>query len=228
MKRPGGWRWVTVKVVVALVVGLTVVAAVAAIAASSRADAASCTGCRTVITLPPRTTTTTTEPPPTTTVPPPTTTTVPRTTTTTTPGTTTTTTLPATTTTLAPRSPSPTSPPMIQPSAQLLTLDRSSAPPGASLTAYGQGCQPMAPVILDISSRPVGTAMANQAGTFSAPVSVPDLAVGQYPVVARCGPTLTTEVGVVLLTRVDPATATFVVLFFFVLIGLVVIRHHLG
>ncbi len=195
----------------------------------------------TTTTLPPTTTTlppptTTTPPPPTsTTLPPPTSTTLPPSTTITTsttgtPPLTTTTTGKGTTPTTLP-SPIPTTippplpgnPPTATTTGQL-NVSRPSGTPGSPLTAAGEGCDPGAAVLLSLGGLEVGQTTADPSGAFSVPLTVPNIAVGQYPVVAQCGPTLTTVLGVTLLTNADPDSLAFVILIFFVLAGLLLLQ----
>ena len=70
----------------------------------------------------------------------------------------------------------------------------------------------------------VGQTTADPNGTFSVPLTVPNIPVGQYPVVAQCGPTLTTILGVTLLANADPGSLAFVILIFFVLAGLLLLQ----
>ena len=117
----------------------------------------------------------------------------------------------------------PVNPPTVTVIRQLI-LSSPSDTPGASLTAAGQGCDPGANVVLSFAGQVVGQTTADQSGAFSAPLMVPNIAVGQYPVVAACGPTLTTLIGVTLLTNADPGSLAFVILIFFVLGGLLLLQ----
>ena len=74
----------------------------------------------------------------------------------------------------------------------------------------------------------MGAATATEGGSFFAPLDVPDLAVGRHRVAARCGPVMATNLDLVLVTRVDPATTTLAVLVYFVLLALAVVRRQLG
>ena len=80
---------------------------------------------------------------------------------------------------------------------------------------------------LTVGDRNVGTTAADGAGRFETPLVLPDLPVGHYQVVARCGPVLSTHLDLVLVSRVDPATSTMIVLVFFVLAGLALLRRQL-
>ncbi|MDA8380180.1 MAG: hypothetical protein M0020_05040 [Actinomycetota bacterium] len=133
--------------------------------------------------------------------------------------------MPKTTTTL----PRPRQPTVRRPPAERgLDLSSPSAAPGATVSARGYGCAPGSAVTVDLAGRLVGTATADAAGDFDAPVPLSNLAIGQYAVVAHCGPTLQATVAVVLVSRSNPATSTLVVLIFFVLLGLGVVWHQVG
>jgi hypothetical protein len=108
----------------------------------------------------------------------------------------------------------------------VLRLDRASTSPGARVSVTGAGCDPGAPVTVDIADRRVGSGEANGLGSFSLPVDVPSLVVGRYDVTATCGPVLATTLDVVLVSHVDPGTNTLALLVFFVLIALALIRRQ--
>ncbi len=127
---------------------------------------------------------------------------------TTTTSTTTTTTLPPTGTTLGPAN-------------TLLKLDRISAPPGGSAVAFGQGCTPNSPVALSINGNQVGSAVARADGTFTATVRL-NVPIGQYKLVAVCGPTLSATINVVLSSTSSPpsSTAAILMIIFLLILGL--------
>jgi hypothetical protein len=108
--------------------------------------------------------------------------------------------------------------------AHRLVVDSPSGTPGASLTANGEGCSPEAPVVLTVDRQRVGRAIADQAGDFTVPIVVPNVAVGQYAVTASCGPTLGTVLNITLLTDSNPGTLAVVILIFFVLAGLILFQ----
>lgn len=183
----------------------------------------------TIAAPPPTTTTTTTTlrppPPPTTTRP-----TVPRATTTTRPGatTTTTSTTVTTATTVAPTTVATTTttlPPATLPP-DTLQLSQPSIEPGGQLTAQGSGCSPGATVDLSIDAQTVGSAMADAQGNFSAPITVPDLALGSHTVVAACGPTLSSPLDLAVSTSSSNATGTLGVFLFFLLLILMLFRRR--
>ena len=79
---------------------------------------------------------------------------------------------------------------------------------------------------MSIDERDVVTTSANSAGSYSAPLVVPDLPVGQYSVVSRCAAlSATSTFAVVLETNAFPTT-TLAILIFFILIGIAVVRRQ--
>ncbi len=192
-----------------------------------------------VLTAPPPTTTTTTTTttvPPTTAPPTTTPTTHPVTTTTAGHGTTattkpsssttsstsstTTTTKPGTTTTTT------TATPVVL-SGEDLELSSLSIPPAGSVSATGQGCKASVPVLLTVDQAIVGATKSGANGSFSTPLNVSTFPVGQYLVVAHCGPTLTSDLDVVLATEANPDTSTLLIIVFFLLIGLALFRRRI-
>ena len=147
-------------------------------------------------------------------------TTAPTTTTTTLPGATTTTTFPTETTTL------PGETTTTNPGGADITLDHPAITPGGDVTASGQGCDAGAPVTLTAGGHDAGATTADGRGRFTSPLDVRSLTPGRIQVVAVCGPTLTTDLDIVLASQVDTGTSTMIVLVFFVLIGAVVIRRQ--
>jgi hypothetical protein len=95
------------------------------------------------------------------------------------------------------------------------------------LIVNGEGCSPQSPVVLTVDHRNVGQAVANQAGDFSAPIVVPNVAVGQYSVTANCGPTLASLLSITLLTDAQPGSVAFVVLILFALAGMILLQMTL-
>lgn len=126
---------------------------------------------------------------------------------------TTTTTAPVTTTTT-----SPPPPPVTTPSQDLL-LDHQSIPPGGAVSASGQGCSPNSTVQLSIGSVSVGSTTANGDGSFNTPLSV-SVPVGQFDVVAVCGPTLHATLDVVLTSQASTPSGTAAILLILLLIAL--------
>ncbi|MGW5718214.1 hypothetical protein ACWEVP_18755 [Amycolatopsis sp. NPDC003865] len=173
---------------------------------------------------------TTTPPPPTTTTPPVVTTKPTRPGTTTTPPTPTTTT-PPTTTTTPPTSTTPTTPgapvtTSTEPKPGELVLDRPSVQPGDELSASGKGCEPGRMVTLTSDGAEVGSAYTDSTGAFTAPVQFSRIEAGRHTVVAECGVRLTGSVDQVVTRSSGGQTGTLVVLVFFVLAGITVIRFR--
>ncbi|UUV31418.1 hypothetical protein NQK81_42885 [Amycolatopsis roodepoortensis] len=171
--------------------------------------------------------------PPTTKVPPTTKPTAPVTTPTR-PGTTTTPTTPVTTTTppTTPPSTTDTPPPSTDvpsssstpPGPDDLILDRPSVRPGDALSATGKGCTPGERVTLTSDGERVGGAYADGTGAFTAAVEFTRIEAGRHTVVADCGVRLTGAVEQVVTSSSGGQSGTLVVLVFFVLAGITVIR----
>jgi hypothetical protein len=171
-------------------------------------------------TTPPPVTTTPVTPPPVTTKPskPGGPTTTPATTTT---PPTTTTTPPTSTTPTTPGTPTTTS---TEPKPGELVLDRPSVQPGDELSASGKGCEPGRMVTLTSDGAEVGSAYTDSTGAFTAPVEFTRIEGGQHTVVADCGVRLTGTVDQVVTRSSGGQTGTLVILVFFVLAGIAVIR----
>jgi hypothetical protein len=167
--------------------------------------------------------TTTTPPPPPTTVPttvplpPPTTrrpvTTVPVPPPTTTPAPTTTT--PPPTTTVPPTTAGPTGG---------LILDHGTIQPGDPLSASGAGCQPGHNVTLTSDGEVVGRSVADASGQFNTPIQFTHIEPGRHIVTADCGILLTGDVEQALTSSIGDHSGTLIVLVFFVLAGVVLVR----
>ncbi|MFB9682563.1 hypothetical protein [Amycolatopsis plumensis] len=177
---------------------------------------------------------TTTPPPPVTTTPPP-----PATTRPTRPGTTTTPAKPTTTTpaptTSTPPTTTATTPPATPgtpttsttaPKPGELVLDHPSIKPGDALSASGKGCLPGRMVTLVSDGTEVGTAYTDSSGAFTAPVEFTRIEAGPHTVIAECGVRLTGAVDQVVTRSSGGQTGTLVVLVFFVLAGITVIRFR--
>ncbi|MEV4150606.1 hypothetical protein AB0J40_43620 [Amycolatopsis sp. NPDC049691] len=192
---------------------------------NARTGAALSGGSRFTVTATPTTT-----PPPTTTTPPVVTTKPTRPGTTTTPPTPTTTTPPATTST-PPTSTTPATPgtpttTSTEPKPGELVLDRPSVQPGDELSASGKGCNPGRRVTLTADGTEVGSAFTDSSGAFTAPVQFTRIEAGRHTVVAECGVRLTGSVDQVVTRSSGGQTGTLVVLVFFVLAGITVIRFR--
>ncbi len=133
---------------------------------------------------------------------------------------TTTTTKPGTTTTTT------TATPVVL-SGEDLELSSLSIPPAGSVSATGQGCKASVPVLLTVDQAIVGATKSGANGSFSTPLNVSTFPVGQYLVVAHCGPTLTSDLDVVLATEANPDTSTLLIIVFFLLIGLALFRRRI-
>jgi len=105
-----------------------------------------------------------------------------------------------------------------------LVLDRDNVRPGEPLTATGSGCDPGAPVVLTSDTDQVGTATADSAGVFTAPVQFTRLEPGRRVVTATCGPVLTTHVDLIVSSSTSGQAGTVVVLIFFILVGIALLR----
>ncbi|WP_410588033.1 hypothetical protein [Amycolatopsis sp. lyj-23] len=175
---------------------------------------------------------TTTPPPPpaTTTPPPPPATTRPtRPAPTTTPVTPTTTPPPTSTTPPSPTTPATPGTPTTAgtaPKPGELVLDRPSIKAGEPLSASGKGCQPSRLVTLMSDGTEVGTAYTDSSGAFTAPVEFTRIEAGPHTVVAECGVRLTGAVDQVVTRSSGSQTGTLVILVFFVLAGITVIRFR--
>jgi hypothetical protein len=106
-----------------------------------------------------------------------------------------------------------------------LKLDRISTPPGGPAKAIGQGCTPNSPVILTIGSMQVGSTTANADGSFTADLHL-NVPVGQYQVVAVCGPTLTATIDVVLSSQANTPTSTAAILLILLMVILALGRSQ--
>lgn len=105
-----------------------------------------------------------------------------------------------------------------------LEVAQPSVFPGGRTTVTGHGCTPGSAVQLSIDGDAVGTAKADDDGSFETELDVPELGVGRYELQARCGPTITAPLDIVLTSTSQASTWTLGVLVFFVLGGLVVSR----
>jgi hypothetical protein len=123
-----------------------------------------------------------------------------------------------------------TVPPPTTPTGQViaLTLDAPAIPPGSDDAAKGTGCAPNVTVTFTIDGKKVGSTTSDDAGKFSAPLDVQDLAVGRYLVTAQCDRVLTTNLDVVLSSQLAPATGTLAVLIFLLLIGGLAVRWQIA
>lgn len=72
----------------------------------------------------------------------------------------------------------------------------------------------------------MGTATADEVGRFDAPLTLPNLDVGRYHVVAKCGVTLDATLDVVRAGANVPATSALAVLIFFILVSGMLLRRR--
>jgi hypothetical protein len=110
----------------------------------------------------------------------------------------------------------------------LLSLSRNSAEPGGDVTATGEGCDANSPVWLELDGRPVGSTAADGAGHFRAPLDLKNTSIGDYDVLAHCGPTLQTRLAVTQTQKLDQPLSSILMLLFVLLGGAVVVRSALG
>ncbi len=96
--------------------------------------------------------------------------------------------------------------------------------PGDPLTATGTGCDPNAPVTLASGDEQLGTTTADAAGGFVAPVQFANLEPGRRTITATCGPVLTSEVDLIVSSSTSGQAGTVVVLIFFILVGIALLR----
>lgn len=121
--------------------------------------------------------------------------------------------------------PPPNEPPTLPaPREEEIKLDRPSAEPGGELTVRGKGCDPNAPVEVFVDDEKAGSGEADSEGDFRVPIKLPEEAeVGRHEVAAECGPTLSTNVDVVIAVQSQAAAAsvapiaTLAILIFFML-----------
>ncbi len=107
-----------------------------------------------------------------------------------------------------------------------LELSQPSIEPGGQLGVRGTGCPPGSEVRLSVGDNVVGTAVSHGAGAFSAPITLPDMPLGQYQLVADCGPTLSTPIVLAVATSADTGTGTLGLFFFFFLLVLMLFRRR--
>lgn len=105
-----------------------------------------------------------------------------------------------------------------------LVFDRPSLQPGDKLSATGKGCVPGRAVTLTSDGDRVGSAYADDTGSFTAAVEFTRIEAGRHTVVADCGVRLTGAVEQVVTSSSGGHSGTLVVLVFFVLAGITVLR----
>ncbi|MET0135072.1 MAG: hypothetical protein ABW215_15940 [Kibdelosporangium sp.] len=105
-----------------------------------------------------------------------------------------------------------------------LVLDRPAINPGDPLSAAGTGCSPNAPVTLMSKGERVGGAAADDTGNFVAPVEFTRIEAGRHVITASCGVVLTGSVDQLVTSSTGGQSSTLVILVFFVLAGVALIR----
>jgi hypothetical protein len=128
------------------------------------------------------------------------------------------------TTTTGPPGPSTGDTPPSTPSDGDLVLDKPAISPGDPLSAAGRGCAPGAAVTLVSDGERVGSAIAETDGTFHAPVEFTRIQAGRHQVTASCGVVLTGAVDQIVTSSTGGHSSTMIVLVFFVLAGVAVLR----
>ncbi len=96
--------------------------------------------------------------------------------------------------------------------------------PGDRLSATGKGCLPGEAVTLTSNGDQVGRAYADSTGAFTTAVEFTRIEAGKHTVVADCGVRLTGAVEQVVTSSSGGHSGTLVVLVFFVLAGITVLR----
>jgi uncharacterized protein (DUF2141 family) len=143
----------------------------------------------------------------------------------------------ATVTTVAPTTVAPTVPTTLAPTVPtvppgttsvppMLTLSQPSVPPGGQISVRGNGCAPGSGVSLTIGTTTVGTSAADNSGSFSTTILVPDLPLGRVDVVAACGVTFVIPLEIAVGTRADTGAGTLGLFFFFFLLVLMIFRRR--
>lgn len=107
-----------------------------------------------------------------------------------------------------------------------LTLAVPSAEPGGEIPLTGAGCLPSGPLTVYFGGNTLGTVPANQDGTFSLRVYLPDVPVGRYDLELECGPTLSAPVDVVLVSSASGGISTLALFIFYVLLMVIIFRRR--
>lgn len=107
-----------------------------------------------------------------------------------------------------------------------LGFDRAAVRPGEPLSASGTGCEPGRTVKLISGGEEVGIAHSDATGAFTAAVEFTRIEAGPHTVVADCGVRLTGSVDQVVTNSSGGHTGTLVILVFFVLAGITVVRFR--
>jgi hypothetical protein len=103
-----------------------------------------------------------------------------------------------------------------------------AVPVGTDDSVKGTGCPPGAPVTLRSGGQVVGTAYAGPDGSFTAPVVVDSEPIGDHQIEADCGGRTGQVALVVALAQAEsPPLTTLLVLLFFILLALGLLRRWL-
>lgn len=105
-----------------------------------------------------------------------------------------------------------------------LRFDRTSLYPGDIASATGQGCVPGSPVRLTSGGEQVGSAVADNAGEFTARVEFTRVEPGRHLIAAECGVVLTGSVDQLVTSSTGGSSTALVVLVFFVAAAAAMIR----
>jgi len=133
--------------------------------------------------------------------------------------------LPTTTPSTEPSVPSSSEPITDEPEpAGDLRFDRTSLYPGDTASATGQGCVPGSPVRLSSGAEQVGSAVADNAGEFTARVEFTRVEPGRHLIAAECGVLLTGSVDQLVTSSTGGSSTALVVLVFFVAAAAAMIR----
>jgi hypothetical protein len=105
-----------------------------------------------------------------------------------------------------------------------LALDRDAIQPGEGLQATGTGCVPGSAVTLTSGGEVVGASVADNRGGFTADVTFTRVEPGRHLITAECGIVLTGAVDQLVTSSLGGQSTALVVLVFFVLAGVALIR----
>jgi hypothetical protein len=94
------------------------------------------------------------------------------------------------------------------------------------LSASGKGCKPGAPVTLMSKDERVGGTVADSTGSFTAPIKFTRVEPGRHWVTTNCGVVLAAAVDQVVTSSSGGQNRTLVILVFFVLAGVTLIRFR--
>jgi hypothetical protein len=107
-----------------------------------------------------------------------------------------------------------------------LILDKPAISVGETLSASGKGCKPGAPVTLMSKGERVGGTVADQNGDFTATIAFQRIEAGRHWVTTDCGVKLTAAVDQIVTSSTGGQSSTMIILVFFVLAGIALIRFR--